>query len=124
MDDSTPLARDYLLLLLVTVQALVFGEILAGFGQLLGFRLGIDVAVRTGLLRGLHVFRLAKRGGGAKQETAQQYNSGQGDFQMGHGASSVEVSNSSTIWLNPKIQTAWGEFSGDWGGAFPPKSNP
>jgi hypothetical protein len=32
MDDSTPLACDYLLLFLVAVQVLVLGEILAGFG--------------------------------------------------------------------------------------------
>jgi hypothetical protein len=59
------------------------------------------VAVVAGFLRGLHVFRLAIRGGGAKQETAKQYGSRQGDFPMGHDASSVEVSNSSTIQLNP-----------------------
>src|ERR1017187_7144193 len=101
MDDSTPPPSEQLLLLLVTVQALMFGIILAGFGQLLGFRLGIDVAVRACLLRGLHVFRLAIRTRGANQETAQQYGGGQGDFQMGHDASSAEDSNSSTIHLNP-----------------------
>src|SRR5664280_678576 len=101
MDDSTPPPSQYLLLLLVTVEVLVFGEILAGFGQFLGLRLGIDVAERAGLLRGLHVFRLAIRGRSANQETARQYDCGQCDFQMEHDASSAEVSNSSTIRLNP-----------------------
>src|ERR1039457_1899022 len=101
MNDSTPLAPDYLLLLRVTVQVLVFFEILAGLRQFLGLRLGIDVAERAGLLRGLHVFRLAIRARGANQETARQYDCGQCDFQMEHDASGLEGSNSSTIRLNP-----------------------
>src|ERR1019366_4808263 len=101
MDDSTPPPSENLLLLLVTVQVLVFGEILAGFGQFLGLRLGIDVAERAGLLRGLDVLRLAIRGRGANQETARQYDCGQCDFQMEHDASGVKVSNSSTNQLNP-----------------------
>jgi len=47
----------------------------------------------------LLVFRLAIRGRGTNQETARRYDSGQGDFPMGHDASSAEVSNCSTIRL-------------------------
>src|ERR1035441_8392167 len=105
MGDSTPTPFQYLLLLLVTVEVLVFGEILAGFGQFLGLCLGIDMAVRAGLLRGLHVFRLAIRAGGTNQKTAQQYDSGQGDFQVGHDASNLEGSNCTAIRLSPKIRS-------------------
>src|SRR5258708_3824364 len=91
MGDSTPPPSVYLLLLRVAVEALVFGEILAGFGQFLGLRLGINVAVRAGFLCRLNVFRLAIRGRRTNQETAQQYDSGQYDFQMGHDASNPEV---------------------------------
>src|SRR6185369_13158841 len=96
MDDSTPPPSGYLLLLLVTVEVLVFREILAGFGQLLGLGFGIDVADRAGLLRGLRVFRFAIRGRGTNQETAQQDDSGQCDFQVGHDASIRKKSNCST----------------------------
>src|ERR1035441_8039027 len=100
MDDSTPPPFEYLLLLLITVEVLVFGEILAGFGQFLGLCLGIDVGVSASFLSVLHVFRLAIRGRGTNQKTAQQYDSGQRNFQVGHGASKKGVSNCSAIRLS------------------------
>src|SRR6478735_2426479 len=91
MDDSTPPPSAYLLRPLVTVEILVLGVMLAGFRQLLWLRLGIDMAVGASFLRGLRVFRLAIRGCGANQKTAQQYDSGQCDFPMEHDASTHEV---------------------------------
>src|SRR5438552_11063478 len=99
---TTPRLRLPVLLgLRVAVEALVFGVILTCLSQLLRLRLGIDVAKRARLLRGLRVIRLAIRGRGTNQKTAQQNDCGQGDFPMGHDASTPEVSNHSTIWLSP-----------------------
>src|SRR4029077_16982570 len=99
MVDSTPLPGNGLLLVAIAVETLMLGKILAGFGQLFRLGLGIDVAKSARLLRGLHVFRLAVRGRRANQETAQQNDSGQSNFQMGHGASTPKSSNCSTNHL-------------------------
>src|ERR1035438_8568365 len=93
-----------LLLLLVAVEALVLGVVLAGLGQLLGFGLGIDMTVRTRLLGRFHIFHFAERGCRANQKSAQQNGRGQDDFQMGHGTSTTKRSNCIATRLPPAFQ--------------------
>src|ERR1041385_1986366 len=83
-----------LLLLLVAVEILVLGVVLAGLGEF--FRLGllVHVAGCAGLLGCLGVLGLPVGGSGADQKTAQQNDSGQCNFQMGHDASNRQRSNS------------------------------
>src|SRR5579871_5385175 len=77
-----------LLLVLEAVQGFVLVVKFAGVGQGFGIRLGINVAISAGLFGCFRVFRFAERDRGAKQETAQQDDSGQSKFEMGHDASS------------------------------------
>jgi hypothetical protein len=58
------------------------------------------MAVSASFFRGLHVFRFAIRGRGANQETAQQDDSGQSNFPMGHDASTRQDSNCITMYVS------------------------
>src|SRR3954469_24782445 len=71
MTGSTPPPFLELLLFLIAVEGLVLGKVLTGVGEFLGLRLGIDMAYGAGFLCGLCVFRLAIRGRGTNQKTAQ-----------------------------------------------------
>src|SRR5438445_13867726 len=111
MVDSTPPPDNQLLRFLVAVEILVLGKILAGVGQLFRLSLGIHVAIDACLFGRLHVFRLAVRGRRANQETAQQNDSGQSNFQMGHSASSPRGSNCSTNPLSLGFRACLSEMS-------------
>jgi hypothetical protein len=89
-----------LLLVLESVEGFVLVIKFARVGEGFGISLGIDVAIGAGLLGRFGVFRLAERDRGAKQETAQQDNSGQSKLEMGHDASGKKAA----------IPSPWAEF--------------
>src|ERR1035438_3218894 len=110
-----------LLLLDVAVQGLILPVILAGVGQVLvhGVLIGWDVllvAVSASFLSSLHVFRFAIRGRGANQETAQQNDSGQSNFPMGHDASARKGSNCITMHVSSNTAAGLKEYPpSGWG---------
>src|ERR1035441_4014745 len=115
MHDSTPPPSiEPLLLLDVAVQGLILPVVLAGVGQVLihGVLIshGFLVAVSALLLSSRHVFRFAIRGRGANQETAQQYDSGQNNFPMGHDASARKGSNCITMHVSSNTAAGLQEY--------------
>jgi hypothetical protein len=61
--------------------------VLSRFGQFLGLRLGIHVAVRARFLGGFNVLRLAEGQRRAHQKTSQQDGGGNGVFDLQHETS-------------------------------------
>src|ERR1017187_8977220 len=109
-----------LLLLDVAVQGLFLVVILAGVGQVLvpGGLIGdhLLMAVSALLLSSLRVFLCAIRGRGANQETAQQDDSGQTNFPMGHDASARKGSNCITTHVSSNTAAGLKENpSWEWG---------
>src|SRR5579862_9249160 len=101
---SLRLGASRLLLLRVAFErVVVLLEVLPGFRQFLGLRLGIHVAERARFLGSLHVLRLCKRQRGAHQEAAQQNRGGDGVFDLRHETSDPEVCNSLTTRPPPAL---------------------